>query len=291
MFKKSFLRGFIIIILLVISVPAIQVQADDQNMTIRAENADEVEQLAVFYHNNIQQVGWAENSESFYVTDSTAIWLQNAKALDMPSREFQGHARLATNMVISLNNAYRAIVRRNNDIQIWSEHDNSLLATLSSQAETINMIIFSPDSTHILVASNATTVTVWNIETAQPEIILQGHVDSVLDTSYDPTGQTIATASADGTVRLWNATNGDPLAVLAGHTEAVVTIEFSREGSVIASASVDGTIRLWNTTDFSEIGVLDNHTASLTHLSFSPDGVYLLSASADHTARLWAVAS
>ena len=289
MLKKSFLSGLIFIVLSLMSAQAITFGASSQNITIRSDNADQVVQIAVFYHDDIQQIGWGDDSEAFFVTDVNAIWLRSATTTNIQAREFQGHARMSADSVTSANGEYRALTRRNNDIQIWSAHANTLITTLSGHTDTVNQIAFNPASTQLVSVSNDNTVRIWDIETAQSVQVWQTHSADVLSISYNPSGTQFVTASADGAIWVWNADKVQPIAILEGHDGAVNQVEFSPEGSVIASAGVDGTIRLWDATNFIEISVLENHTAPLTHLSFSPNGVYLLSASDDHTARLWAV--
>ncbi len=290
MLKKSLLSGFIIFILSLISVQTFVFAASPQQAIITVDNADEVEQVAVFYHSGIQQIGWGDNNESFFVTDANAIWLRNATAINEPARELHGHARMTANSVTDANETYRALPRRNNDIQVWATQDNRLVATLQGHTDTINQIAFNPMGTQLVSVSDDATIRVWNVLTGQEVLSSDAHHAPVLHVSYNLVGTQFATASLDGTVRIWDAQNGQNIAVLAGHEGTVNYVSYAPDGHLIASAGADGTIRLWDAISFTEIKILDNHTASVTSLSFSPNGAYLLSASNDHTARLWAVA-
>lgn len=290
MLKKSFLSGFIILIFSLVSVQACVFAASPQQTIITVDNADEVEQVAVFYHSGIQQIGWGDNGESFFVTDANAIWLRNATTTNEPARELHGHARLTANSVTSADEAYRALLRRNNDIQVWEMQDNRLVATLQGHTDTINQIAFNPINTELASVSDDGTIRVWDVVTGQEIFRSKAHNAPVLYVSYNQAGTQLATASVDGTLRIWDAQNGQAVSVLVGHEGAVNYASYAPDGNLIASAGADGTIRIWDVLSFTEIKILDNHSASVTSLSFSPNGAYLLSGSNDHTARLWAVA-
>ncbi len=43
----------------------------------------------------------------------------------------------------------------------------------------------------------------WEAESGQQKMVLQGHTDSVSSAAYSPDGRWIVTASGDGTARVW----------------------------------------------------------------------------------------
>jgi len=47
------------------------------------------------------------------------------------------------------------------------------------------------------------TARVWDAQSGQQKMVLQGHTDEVWSAAYSPDGRWIVTASRDGTARVW----------------------------------------------------------------------------------------
>ena len=112
---------------------------------------------------------------------------------------------------------------------------------------TINEIQFSPDGTHLAVASSI-GIWLYDAETGQDIALLKGHTDVVWSVSFSPDGETLASGGLDDTVRLWDVGTGQPLQTLSEHESAVLSVVFSPDGRLVASSGFDGTVLLWEPT-------------------------------------------
>lgn len=120
--------------------------------------------------------------------------------------------------------------------------------TIPSDQGWIRSVVFSPDSSLLASAGDRGNVRLWDVETGEKVLLLQGHRGSVNSVAFSPDGSRIATASDDSTVCLWDAKSGELLLTLQGHQSRVSSVAFSPNGTLVASGSLDGTVRLWNST-------------------------------------------
>jgi WD40 repeat protein len=107
---------------------------------------------------------------------------------------------------------------------------------------------FSLDGSHIVTASGDDTAWVWDAESGEKLLKLEGHIGAVLNAEYGPDGKRIITSSDDLTTRVWNAETGKELIQLQGHTDKVWSATYSPDGSKILTASGDQTARVWPAT-------------------------------------------
>ena len=85
----------------------------------------------------------------------------------------------------------------------------------------INGLAFSPDNTKLATASSDETVRIWDSESGEEKLVLEGHDDSLNAVVSSPDGPRLASASHDESIIIWNAAYGKRLQQLKGHNFVV----------------------------------------------------------------------
>jgi WD40 repeat protein len=156
----------------------------------------------------------------------------------------------------------------------------------SEKDSYINGAEFSPDSQRIVSPSSNSSARVWEAQTGNVLVTLQGSEGGTLDAQYSPDGQRVVGACIDKTARVWDAKTGRLLATLQGHEGRVFTAQFSRDGQRVVTASEDKTARVWESQSGKLMVTLQGHENAVQTAQFSPDGKLVVT-SDDTTARLW----
>ncbi|MEM7584999.1 MAG: hypothetical protein AAF560_16515 [Acidobacteriota bacterium] len=146
---------------------------------------------------------------------------------------------------------------------------------------------FSPEGTHLLIASKAGDLRFFDAAAGEERFVLDGAPGPISAVAFSPTGRYIAAASADLVVRIWDTTTREPPVALRGHGEKVVSIAFSPDGDRLLTASFDRTARLWDARSGAEILVLRGHADRLRSAALSSDGRRVLTVTRDAVARVW----
>jgi WD40 repeat protein len=127
---------------------------------------------------------------------------------------------------------------------------------------------FSPDGNTLAIASQDSTVTLWDVTSLYtanardadvPEewkigdkhfiARLEGHTGSVTSVAFSRDGLTLATASQDGTVRLWDTRFYQPLLTLKGYKGSVDFVAFSENDRSLVTSGADGngySVKFWH---------------------------------------------
>ncbi|MEE9310799.1 MAG: hypothetical protein V3V10_00175 [Planctomycetota bacterium] len=93
-------------------------------------------------------------------------------------------------------------------VKIWQVDSGEVVCELKNKKFDINSVAFSPDRTHMVLATESKTIKLWNIKKKKAVKSFKGHKKPVNTVSFCPDGLTFATGSADKTVRIWSVGTG-----------------------------------------------------------------------------------
>jgi WD40 repeat protein len=179
---------------------------------------------------------------------------------------------------------------------------------LFSYPGEVTSTTFSPDGTHVAVASGNGSVQVIDLSQCWgsdcPRVALSGHQGFVTSTTFSPDGKRLATTSVDKTARVWNlkaCQKGKcPSLILTGYTGSVLSAAFSPDGKRLVTGAVEPPnfirARVWDLTACQDgkcpVTVLTDvphvaGTITVDDVAFSPDGTCVAAASNRGRATLW----
>ena len=95
------------------------------------------------------------------------------------------------------------------------------------------------------------TVRIWNVDTGEEMLVLQGHTNTVDSVKFEPDEQHLLSASWDGTIRRWDLNAGIEVQRYEVPDARVYMIELLPNGTQFVSASDDTLLRLWDTSNTS----------------------------------------
>lgn len=185
--------------------------------------------------------------------------------------------------------------------RIWDAQTGTDLRKLSGpngHQGDVRTAVFSPDaeSRFVLTSGEDGRVIVWERESGEVRMTIEGHEAAATDAVFSADGKWILTASEDRTARIWDATSlweedasakAVPKQILSGHTGAVLSASFSADSSAIVTTSDDGSAIVWDTASGKQLYALTGHTAAVTAAAFSPTGDRIVTASHDGTVKIW----
>jgi WD40 repeat protein len=153
----------------------------------------------------------------------------------------------------------------------------------------VNSIVFSPGGQDLAIGNSDGTITILELKTQTPKLILYSQARTIHSIAFSPDGKILASEGRGVAIKLWDTETGQELKTLKGHKVEIFSLAFSPDGTTLASSSYDHTIKLWDVEIGKELVTLLGHTESVLSVAFSTDGQLLVSGSADGTIRLWDV--
>ncbi|MCP2728856.1 NB-ARC domain-containing protein [Limnofasciculus baicalensis] len=185
-------------------------------------------------------------------------------------------------------------------VKIWDALTGECLQTLQGHrdreaskeqsADRVWLVLFSPNGSTLLSASENQTVKLWDVRTGQCLRTLEGYSNSVLSVALNSDGQLLASSGRDQQVRLWDVATGECIKTFQGHTNIVSSVTFApknNESQILASGSDDCSIKIWDGDTGECLRTILGHRSWVQSLRFSPDGQILVSGSRDGTVKLW----
>jgi WD40 repeat protein len=185
-------------------------------------------------------------------------------------------------------------------VKLFDLRSGTVRTAIGDAAGSPNFVLFSPDGTTVVATNRDTTVTRWDVASAEPLETLRGHSNFVQQPVYSPDGETLYTVSHDGTAIAWDLTGdrrlGRPFTFTNDGTFSRTGYDghpgrISPDGRLIAVGLKERGVALWDARRLRPVGPPLRATAGeVKTLAFSPDGRTLAAVTGTHL-TLWDVAS
>eukprot|EP01033_Poteriospumella_lacustris_P007561 gene7561-5438_t len=136
--------------------------------------------------------------------------------------------------------------------------------------DTVTSVGFNFNGSQFLTGSYDGTVRIYNVETKELVITLEGPED-IEWAKWHNRGNAVIAGSKDGTVWLWLSHNGQCMQVFTGHAGLVNCGGFTLDGKMIITGAEDCSLRVWMPKTGVCKKVFDTPRAAVTCVSFSDD--------------------
>src|SRR5262249_32625863 len=140
-------------------------------------------------------------------------------------------------------------------------------------------------------------IRVWDLETGQGVLTLQGHTEEVWCAAFSPDGRRLVSGSRDRTIKVWETTGVPEPQILRVARQAFGAdgVAYSPDGRRLATAGLDKMVKVWDAATGQELFHLQGEPDSYWSVAFSPDGRHLASSSLDDshvgTVKVWDLAT
>ncbi len=137
------------------------------------------------------------------------------------------------------------------DATRWDIDSGRAIRSYPEQPACVLSLIYGPDETTIITASNDGSITEWDSETGEKIRPFVGHDGPVWSLDLSADGRLMASGSSDGSVIVWDYVRAQVVRRYVGHMGWIFDVAFSPDAARLYSASGDGTVRAWQVSDWS----------------------------------------
>ena len=226
----------------------------------------------------IKSYQFSPDNTQLAVMSSIGIWLydvQTGKAVKLLTEH--------SGVVFSPDWQTFAKKGKNNTVELWELHTNTLKKSFEGHTENTVPVAFSPDGKMIASGDDAGVTRLWDIESGKHKSILTPH-KSVSKVIFSPDGQTIM-SRGNNDYQLWDTATGEFKARLED-TIRINRVAFNADGTILFGVS-GKELRLWD-THTGKIKMRLGVDSSYPPPVLSPDGQTIASARwSDSTVELW----
>ena len=164
------------------------------------------------------------------------------------------------------------------------------LAGHSREAWTVD---FSPDGHTLASGGDDGTLKLWNMDTAEERVTLDGHPFTVVDARFSPSGERIASLCLNGSLRVWNIdksshTPTGPPQLRQSHRRARC-LAWSHDGRTLVTGGYDGDIMIWDAESMALRSRYRDHNTTVRQILFLDNDQTLLTVSNDNQVLLWSL--
>ncbi len=162
----------------------------------------------------------------------------------------------------------------------------------------IRSILFTPDGSELISASDDKTIRVWDVGTGRIVRTIRGEIGDgdpgkIYALALSRDGRLLAAGGRTGPageqqpIRLYDLNQGTLVGLLQSHDDAVLSLDFSPDGERLVSASTDDTAIIWDVASRKALHRLSGHKGDVNAARFTSDGSGVVTASDDDTLKFW----
>lgn len=179
-------------------------------------------------------------------------------------------------------------------IQLWTldVHEVSLkenrrcIRTLVGHTGLAFYAAWHPDGRWLATASHDQTVKVWDTQTGECLVTLQGN-DPMWTVLWMPDQRTLASTSSQGLLQLWDTETGKCVRVMRAHNSTIWALISHPTRPFVATGSEEQNVKFWSTETWDCLKTLQGYDNGILTLALSPDGQTLAVGAQDQTVRCW----
>ncbi|MDH5638355.1 MAG: hypothetical protein OEZ04_07685, partial [Nitrospinota bacterium] len=215
-------------------------------------------------------------------------------------------------------------------VRLWDLYTGRCLRTFEGHEDTVNDVVFTPDSRHGVSCGWDGSIRSWSLESPSyraplmvsrvqsSEIVLSAgaayeekieRVKEALEMS-DPVaalkwvreareqhGFSRGAEALEAQGLLYNSlprkalSGGWESKVMGGHTGPVNCVAVSFDCHMAVSCGNDRVVRVWDLTSFRERKILEGHSARVNHVAISHDSSLIVSAGGEGSVKVWDLSS
>ena len=179
------------------------------------------------------------------------------------------------------------------DLNVWRTSDFQKIGNGPLDKEDFGMqsVIFSPDSSLLLVGDNLGRVQIWETFNWKSRGAIRTRQRGIGALAFSPDGKHLVVGSWKGTgcVSVWDIGTRKELKRLSSQPVGHLTL--SPDGRTLAVGSFDHNVVLWDMKTGKRLQTIQSHADSVFGVAFSKDGNRLATMGSESVLRLWDAAS
>jgi WD40 repeat protein len=153
--------------------------------------------------------------------------------------------------------------------------------------DTMKSVVISDDKKIITSYENNPVIKIWDIETGNEVMQLQGHDHPIESLAISLDNRVIASGS-DQRIKIWDAQSGNLLWSFYGHAGLIRGLLITPDSQFIISTG-DRKIKIWDLATSKKLSTTIAHDSPIRSLSLSNDGNTLVSGDTEGIIKVWQV--
>jgi eukaryotic-like serine/threonine-protein kinase len=207
------------------------------------------------------------------------------------------HAGSLSNALFSPDDRWLASAATDGSVKLWNPATGELTAAFQlelSPGESIRPegIVFSPDSTRLLVTTLGTQWGIWRVPEGEAAIPVQRSSSARFsgEGEFSPDGSRVVIADSGG-VQLHDAATGEPVGPHLDHGDPSPGVVFSRDGTRLATFSTNQEARVWRLSAPTKPQYVLRHDGGVQTAFFTTGDRHLVTLANDNVVRVWNLTS